>query len=185
MSKYQELCHLAFQWQAEADNNWIRLGRATFRLTRGFAKYIDATGTYPDPKTGYRRYYVETMRHGQRRDGTSVPVQVESDMDALDVESDGTARFSIAVAFKCGPEIYPKMRVGVFLKMKITGDTIHIELFTRSKNIPFTIDINDTSTHETLFEAMVELLEKSFKMRNDDAPSIGFDLTSGSDSSIF
>jgi hypothetical protein len=179
MSKFQELCDLAIKWQEDGRNNWMRLWRATFQLTRGFAKYIDATGVYADPKTGEGIRYVDAMRHRYREDGSNVPMPVESYMDAPDMESDGYVRFSIATAFEHSPKTYPKLRVGVFLRMKITGDTIHVQLLNKTY-ISFELDVNDAKTNEKLFKAMVELLETSFKMRPDDEPrlsSIGFALT--------
>ena len=135
MSKFQDLCELAVQWQGAGHDNRIRLWRATFQLTRGFAKYIDAPAVFADPKTGNAVRYVEAMRHGYRPDGTNIPLPVDSYMDALDMEDDGHVRFSIATAFEHGPETYPKVRVGVFLRMKIIGDTIHVVKKTIAKDL--------------------------------------------------
>jgi hypothetical protein len=179
MSKFQDLCELAVQWQGAGHDNRIRLWRATFQLTRGFAKYIDAPAVFADPKTGNAVRYVEAMRHGYRPDGTNIPLPVDSYMDALDMEDDGHVRFSIATAFEHGPETYPKVRVGVFLRMKIIGDTIHVKLLNKTY-IPFELDQNDPKTHEKLFEGIVDLLETSFRMCAGDEPrllSIGFALT--------
>jgi hypothetical protein len=178
MSKFEDLSALAVRWQSAGHENWIRLWRATFQLTRGFAKYIDAMGVYADPKTGQGVRYVETMRHGYREDGTSVPLPVDSYMDALDMESDGYVRFSIATAFEQGPKTYPKIRVGVFLRMKIVGNTIHVQLLNKTY-VLFELDQEDPTTHVKLFEAIVDLLETSFEMRPGDEPrlsSIGFAL---------
>jgi hypothetical protein len=179
MSKFEDLCELAARWQDEGHNNWMRLSWAALRLTRGFAKYIDAEGVYADPKNGQAIRYVETMRHGSRSDGTNVPQPAQSYIDALEMDAEGFVRFSIATAFERSPTSYPKIRVGVFLRMKITGDTLHVQLLNK-RYIPFGLDINDASTDEKLFEAIVELLETSFKTWDDERPSIGFDLTPAS-----
>ena len=179
MSKYQELCELAVKWQDDGNQNWQRLLRATFRLTHGFAHYIDATGVYSDAKTGNGKSYVEAMRHGHKKDDPEVPmpVLVDSYMDAIEMERDGFVRFSIATTFEGAPDMYPKFRVGVFLRMKFAGDTLIVQLLNK-KYVSFELDLEDQTTHEKLFAAMVDLLETSFKMRSDNPScSIGFALT--------
>jgi hypothetical protein len=179
-TKFEDLCELATKWQADGTHSWIQLHRAVFVLTQRFASYIEAPATFADPKTGNAVRYVEAMGHGTKEDGTNIPVPVDSYMDALDMDDpDGYGRFSIGTALESAPSVYPKIRFGVFLKMKMIGKTIEVRLLNKTY-IPFTIDLAKPETFEKLFEAMVDLLESNLKMRNNEAsrlPSIGFALT--------
>jgi hypothetical protein len=185
MSKFQDLCALYAAWDDGQIENTKNLWQATLRLTQGWAKYIDAPGAYGDRKTGEAIRYVDAMRHERRPDGTNMPVPAKSYYDAIELDGDGFVRFSITTALERGPAAYPKFRVGVFLRMKVINDTIHVELLDKTY-IPFELDQNDPTTHVKLFEAMADLLETTFKQRPGNESrlsSIGFALPTQEDGS--
>jgi hypothetical protein len=182
MSKFQDLCALYAAWDDTQTDNTKKLWRATFHLMQGWAKYMDAPAIFGDRKTGEAIRYADAMRHERGYDGMNMPVPVKSYHDAIEPDGDGFVRFSIATALERDPDAYPKFRVGVFLRMKVVGETIHVQLLDKTY-IPFELDQNDPTTHVKLFEAMADLLETTFKQRPGDEsrlPSIGFALVGSS-----
>src|SRR5205823_249121 len=96
------------------------------------------------------------MRHGVDENGINVPVAADSVTDAIDMDPDGFVRFSIATTFERAANTYPKLSVGVFLRLRISGDSAEIQLLNK-KYIPFTLELDNPETWRGLFAGMVEL----------------------------
>ena len=124
------------------------------------------------------------MRHvieyDDRGEGRNAPKDVESYFDALDMDREGYVHFAVGIAFERAPNAFPKTRVATFLRVKTDGDAVDIQLLNRDW-IAYAVSASDQQTYTELYDAMIELLEGSFRGFAPDPdnrlPSIGFDLT--------
>jgi hypothetical protein len=178
MSLFGELCALATEWEVNQNKYWFEVYRVAENLARGFGGYIEAPGAFEDPKTNIATPYVKVMRHNFES-GENTPQDTDSLTDAFYMDDDGYMRFSIATAFERSPEVFPKLRVGVFLRLKVSGDIVDAQLLNRTY-IRYDFDATKPESRVKLFQAMVDLIKSGLEGRPWDGTtkqSIGFETT--------
>jgi hypothetical protein len=183
MTKFEELCQIATEWQDRGFENWRIIWALVPAFSMGFAKYIESPQAY-DMDGGRTRPYVKIARHIVKYDtfgerSNQLEEDVDNYFDALEMDTEGYVHFVIAATFERSTAAYPKMCFGVFFRIKNEDSVIDLQMLNRGW-VRFPIDAGDRQTWVRIYDAMIDLLKSSLRGRVEDKdglPSIGFDLS--------